>query len=187
MYYVLDGTIYQAPSLYSILEVRFLSCLRHLDKAFNTVNSRAKFDPVRGCYWEFQEELSEETGAVTGMVDRDSGKYKNQIHSIIEDLGSMRQFQNPHAEAAAHIAASAGTLAAQTAPALDQAAPQAGNKPARPIISTAPAIKPGAVKKKRTKSTDPDSSVPASPVSTTAPQPLPAAKKKKVEATKQKN
>lgn len=50
MYYVLDGDVYQAPSVHAILSSRILQSLHHLRKAFETMQN-ASVVSVQGKHW----------------------------------------------------------------------------------------------------------------------------------------
>lgn len=54
-YYIVAGTIYQAPDLCSVVNSRLLSAVNHLQAAFDEAKSYAKYHPTRGYWWDFQQ------------------------------------------------------------------------------------------------------------------------------------
>lgn len=50
-YYVLDGCIYQSPSLYSVLSHRILSSMAHLQSAIEYADSWLEFDVTKSRYF----------------------------------------------------------------------------------------------------------------------------------------
>jgi mediator of RNA polymerase II transcription subunit 6 len=55
-YYILGGTVYQAPDLSAVINSRLLSTLYNLQAAFDECRSKATYDPKRGYRWTFQSE-----------------------------------------------------------------------------------------------------------------------------------
>lgn len=49
-YYVLDGCIYQSPSLYSVLSHRILSSMSYLQSAIEYADDWLEFDPTKSRY-----------------------------------------------------------------------------------------------------------------------------------------
>ncbi|KAJ1557298.1 hypothetical protein HK096_008052 [Nowakowskiella sp. JEL0078] len=54
-YYIIEGTIYQAPNLSSLLSNRILTSLHHLQQGFQAIRSQVHFHPSRGYSWEADE------------------------------------------------------------------------------------------------------------------------------------
>ena len=60
-YYVLQGTIYQAPDLHNLLNSRLAGTLFHLQEALDQTLEMSRYDPNKGHYWSFDTtEKSEE-------------------------------------------------------------------------------------------------------------------------------
>ena len=55
-YYILGGTVYQAPDLSAVINSRLVSALHNLQSAFDECRSKATYDPKRGYGWTFQSE-----------------------------------------------------------------------------------------------------------------------------------
>merc|ERR1712150_275385 len=54
-YYIVAGTIYQAPDLCSVVNSRLLSAVNHLQAAFDETKSYVKYHPNKGYRWDFQQ------------------------------------------------------------------------------------------------------------------------------------
>ncbi|KAI8321204.1 MED6-domain-containing protein [Martensiomyces pterosporus] len=52
IYYVVNGNIYEAPTLYSILSTRMLSSIKHVEDAFEIASKHAEFHPSIGYSWK---------------------------------------------------------------------------------------------------------------------------------------
>ena len=53
-YYIVAGTIYQAPDLCSVVNSRLLSAISHIQSAFEEARSYVKYHPAKGYRWDFQ-------------------------------------------------------------------------------------------------------------------------------------
>ncbi|XP_050427277.1 mediator of RNA polymerase II transcription subunit 6 [Adelges cooleyi] len=51
-YYIIAGTVYQAPDLMSFINSHMMSSAYHLETAFEELNSLARFHPSKGYSWE---------------------------------------------------------------------------------------------------------------------------------------
>eukprot|EP01128_Nolandella_sp_AFSM9_P012818 TRINITY_DN9654_c0_g1_i1.p1 TRINITY_DN9654_c0_g1~~TRINITY_DN9654_c0_g1_i1.p1 ORF type:complete len:235 (-),score=58.74 TRINITY_DN9654_c0_g1_i1:57-761(-) len=60
MYYIIDGTIYESPTLLATLEAKLDSCVYHLQEALNTVKNFVEFDSIEGYSWNSTLGKSEE-------------------------------------------------------------------------------------------------------------------------------
>ncbi|KAJ3183983.1 Mediator of RNA polymerase II transcription subunit 6 [Gaertneriomyces sp. JEL0708] len=56
-YYVIEGTVYQSPDLYTLLSNRIYTSLHHVESAFQEVQSQATYHPAMGNYWKADERL----------------------------------------------------------------------------------------------------------------------------------
>lgn len=56
LYYILDGTVYQAPNIRAILLSRLEKCSFHVNKAFNELEKGVEFGPSEGYAWDFSTE-----------------------------------------------------------------------------------------------------------------------------------
>ena len=56
VYYIIEGSIYQAPDVYSILGSRIETSLFHLDQAFNILIGMCTFQPSKGYGWKGEQE-----------------------------------------------------------------------------------------------------------------------------------
>ncbi|CAK8680349.1 unnamed protein product [Clavelina lepadiformis] len=55
-YYIIAGTVYQAPDVGSIVNSRLMTTLHHLESAFSEALSFSRYHPAKGYSWEFKEE-----------------------------------------------------------------------------------------------------------------------------------
>jgi len=54
-YYIVAGTIYQAPDLCSVVNSRLLSAVNHLQAAFDETKGYSRYHPTKGYWWDFQQ------------------------------------------------------------------------------------------------------------------------------------
>lgn len=59
-YYVVAGTVYQAPDLGSIINSRLMTTLHHLDNAFKETHANARYHPAKGYSWQFNDDKEQE-------------------------------------------------------------------------------------------------------------------------------
>jgi hypothetical protein len=55
IYYIVEGTIYQSPTLGHILSNRLLTSLYHINQAFDKAQASARFHPIQGYHWDTDE------------------------------------------------------------------------------------------------------------------------------------
>ncbi|CAH1967736.1 unnamed protein product [Acanthoscelides obtectus] len=55
-YYIIAGVVYQAPDLASVLNSRLLSCVHHIQGAFEETMSFARYHPSKGYSWDFKSQ-----------------------------------------------------------------------------------------------------------------------------------
>ncbi|CAH0387771.1 unnamed protein product [Bemisia tabaci] len=53
-YYIIAGTVYQAPDLASVVNSRILSSVHHLQSAFEEMSSYTKYHPSKGYTWDMK-------------------------------------------------------------------------------------------------------------------------------------
>ncbi|KAJ3258257.1 hypothetical protein HK103_003738 [Boothiomyces macroporosus] len=85
IYYVIEGTIYQAPSLSSVLTNRTMTSLFYLNKAFDVGTENSRFHPLQGYRW-----LSDEPE----LIDAANASDKNAKLSTVNDQRIAFEFQN---------------------------------------------------------------------------------------------
>ncbi len=54
-YYIVAGTVYQAPDLGSVLNSRLISTATHLQSAFDEARQYARYHPSKGYWWDFEK------------------------------------------------------------------------------------------------------------------------------------
>lgn len=77
-YYIVAGTIYQAPDLGSVVNSRLLSAVSHLQGAFEEARGYAKYHPTRGYWWDFQQSANVPFGAKKAPNPADEAAKKSQ-------------------------------------------------------------------------------------------------------------
>ena len=97
-YYVLDGCIYQSPSLYSVLSHRILSSMSYLQSAIEYVDDWLEFDPTKSRYniktkdqdsKTVNEDIDMEKESESGsnvLPDKDKMNFITQINSRFMSL-----------------------------------------------------------------------------------------------------
>ncbi|KAJ3154016.1 Mediator of RNA polymerase II transcription subunit 6 [Geranomyces variabilis] len=70
-YYIIEGTIYQAPDCNSLVSNRVLNSLHHMQKAFADLQDEARYQPAIGHFWESDEKAFAKSAAA--LVADDSG------------------------------------------------------------------------------------------------------------------
>nr|CAH7757058.1 unnamed protein product [Callosobruchus chinensis] len=55
-YYIIAGVVYQAPDLASVLNSRLLSCVHHVQGAFEETMSFSRYHPSKGYSWDFKSQ-----------------------------------------------------------------------------------------------------------------------------------
>ncbi|CAB0002701.1 unnamed protein product [Nesidiocoris tenuis] len=53
-YYIIGGTVYQAPDLASVINSRILSVVHNLQSAFDETSSYSRYHPSKGYSWELK-------------------------------------------------------------------------------------------------------------------------------------
>lgn len=76
-YYILAGTVYQAPDLCSVISSRLLSAIHNLQLAFDECRTKATYDPKRGYGWTFQSEGKKKGG--TDMAKDDEHEQLQKV------------------------------------------------------------------------------------------------------------
>ncbi|KAI8919929.1 MED6 mediator sub complex component-domain-containing protein [Powellomyces hirtus] len=56
-YYVIEGTIYQAPDLHTLTSNRILNSLSHVQKTLTATLSGSRYHPAIGSFWESDEKF----------------------------------------------------------------------------------------------------------------------------------
>uniref|UniRef100_M4C4K5 Mediator of RNA polymerase II transcription subunit 6 n=1 Tax=Hyaloperonospora arabidopsidis (strain Emoy2) TaxID=559515 RepID=M4C4K5_HYAAE len=60
VYYVLDGTVYQAPNIHAMLTSRLKKCSYRINKAFHGLAAGVRFSPTEGYAWDFSSKDKKE-------------------------------------------------------------------------------------------------------------------------------
>ncbi|XP_055381700.1 mediator of RNA polymerase II transcription subunit 6 [Condylostylus longicornis] len=84
-YYIIAGVVYQAPDLGNVFNSRILSCVTHLQSAFEEASQYSRYHPNKGYTWDFSSNkaLSEKSKATT----------KKESNTTREEPGTLFQRQ----------------------------------------------------------------------------------------------
>lgn len=92
-YYILDGCIYQSPSLYSVLSHRILSSMSYLQSAMEYANEWLEFDPTKSRYNikssnidKIEENVNMEPVVDKLLPDKDKTDFITQINNRFMSL-----------------------------------------------------------------------------------------------------
>jgi len=98
LYYILDKTIYQAPTLHRVLQTRLAKATNYLQNAFDELSQAVRFTPSHGYTWSFEGEAhsswlkSSETRKYEAMQKRRDGQLERRAENeIMQVLISLQQ------------------------------------------------------------------------------------------------
>lgn len=135
-YYVLAGTVYQAPDLQSVVNSRLTTCAHHLISAFDETMAYMKYHPTKGYSWHFDSQRKEQEKR-KDLTHRDSGSsfQRRRVDMLLAHLS--KKF--PPVSQSSEGKAAADSKAADTKPAGDHKQPADSKRPA--VESLGPAVK----------------------------------------------
>lgn len=106
-YYIIAGTVYQAPDLASVFNSRMLSTVHHLQSAFEEASSYARYHPSKGYSWDFSsnkaiaENNKTDKSKETATKEEPSSLFQRQrVDMLLGDL--LRKFPLPIPQAYQH-------------------------------------------------------------------------------------
>ncbi|ETN80858.1 MED6 mediator sub complex component [Necator americanus] len=90
-YYIINGTVYQAPDVYTFVQSRLLGAVEPLKNAFDQVIQYSRYNVAKGYYWQFDkkpatkkdEEKSEEEKPLQA---RSTHFQKTRTHMLMQNL-----------------------------------------------------------------------------------------------------
>lgn len=93
-YYVIAGTVYQAPDVKSIINSRLTSSLHHIENAFSEALSVSRYHPSKGYWWQFSDETADTKEKKTPKKPEETGSIFQcaKVDRLLENL--TRQY--PH-------------------------------------------------------------------------------------------
>ncbi|KAJ1920702.1 Mediator of RNA polymerase II transcription subunit 6 [Mycoemilia scoparia] len=71
-YYVVNGRIYQAPTLYSILSSRLVTSIKHIEDAFDVASKHSTFHPYTGYQWKETAQERETNNQIMSESDKNT-------------------------------------------------------------------------------------------------------------------
>lgn len=99
-YYIIAGTVYQAPDLASVFNSRILTTVHHLQSAFEEASSYSRYHPSKGYSWDFSsnkalvEKNKTEKSKETPAKEEPSSLFQRQrVDMLLGDL--LRKFPLP--------------------------------------------------------------------------------------------
>ncbi|XP_052866875.1 mediator of RNA polymerase II transcription subunit 6 [Anopheles cruzii] len=99
-YYIIAGTVYQAPDLASVLNSRILSTVHHLQTSFDETSSYSRYHPSKGYTWDFSsnkaiaEKTKTQTKKEAPVKEEPSSIFQRQrVDMLLGDL--LRKFPLP--------------------------------------------------------------------------------------------
>lgn len=99
-YYIIAGTVYQAPDLASVFNSRILSTVHHLQSAFEEASSYSRYHPSKGYSWDFssnkaiaEKNKSEKTKEAPAKEEPSSLFQRQRVDMLLGDL--LRKFPLP--------------------------------------------------------------------------------------------
>uniref|UniRef100_A0A2M4ATS0 Mediator of RNA polymerase II transcription subunit 6 n=1 Tax=Anopheles triannulatus TaxID=58253 RepID=A0A2M4ATS0_9DIPT len=111
-YYIIAGTVYQAPDLASVFNSRILSTVHHLQTAFDEASSYSRYHPSKGYSWDFSankaiaEKTKTQTKKEAPVKEEPSSIFQRQrVDMLLGDL--LRKFPLPLPQTANNAAGGA--------------------------------------------------------------------------------
>lgn len=103
-YYIIAGTVYQAPDLASVFNSRLLSTVHQLQSAFEEASSYAKYHPSKGYTWDFSTNKASEcilrllrksavNDELISVADKTKTQNKKEAPPVKEEQSSIFQRQ----------------------------------------------------------------------------------------------
>uniref|UniRef100_A0A182NNX8 Mediator of RNA polymerase II transcription subunit 6 n=1 Tax=Anopheles dirus TaxID=7168 RepID=A0A182NNX8_9DIPT len=99
-YYIIAGTVYQAPDLANVFNSRILSTVHHLQTAFDEASSYSRYHPSKGYSWDFSsnkaiaEKTKTQTKKEAPVKEEPSSIFQRQrVDMLLGDL--LRKFPLP--------------------------------------------------------------------------------------------
>ncbi|KAL9698423.1 hypothetical protein quinque_001864 [Culex quinquefasciatus] len=106
-YYIIAGTVYQAPDLASVFNSRMLSTVHHLQSAFEESSSFARYHPSKGYSWDFssnkaiaENNKTDKSKEVAAKEEPSSLFQRQRVDMLLGDL--LRKFPLPIPQAYQH-------------------------------------------------------------------------------------
>lgn len=84
-YYIIAGVVYQAPDLGNVFNSRILSCVTHLQTAFEESSQYSRYHPNKGYTWDFSSNKA--------LSDKSKSTAKKDSANTREEPGTLFQRQ----------------------------------------------------------------------------------------------
>nr|CAH7750613.1 unnamed protein product [Callosobruchus chinensis] len=94
-YYIIAGVVYQAPDLASVLNSRLLSCVHHVQGAFEETMSFSRYHPSKGYSWDFKSQRANLDKAKKEEKPREEPSSLFQRQRVDMLLGELNPLPTP--------------------------------------------------------------------------------------------
>ncbi|KAL6742713.1 hypothetical protein Aduo_015835 [Ancylostoma duodenale] len=93
-YYVINGTVYQAPDVYTFVQSRLLGAVEPLKNAFDQVIQYSRYNVAKGYYWQFDKKPAtkkddEKSEEEKPLQARSTHFQKTRTHMLMQNLFEM--------------------------------------------------------------------------------------------------
>ncbi|XP_060601728.1 mediator of RNA polymerase II transcription subunit 6-like isoform X1 [Ruditapes philippinarum] len=86
-YYIIAGTVYQAPDLGSVLNCRLVNSVHNLQSAFEEAQSFSRYHPSKGYWWDFNQQDHSEKDEKKKKKDEPGSIFQRQRVDLL--LGEL--------------------------------------------------------------------------------------------------
>lgn len=93
-YYIINGTVYQAPDVYNFVQSRLLGAVEPLKNAFDHVIQYSRYNVAKGYYWQFEKKPTmkredEKSEEEKPLQARSTHFQKTRTHMLMQNLFEM--------------------------------------------------------------------------------------------------
>ena len=87
MYYIIGGTIYQAPSIFDVVNTRVTNVLNLVTTSYHEIKDKFNYSAINGSYvWNFNTNQNEEESKVQEIYTPFSSSIQNHVDKLIFKL-----------------------------------------------------------------------------------------------------
>ncbi|KAI8905143.1 MED6 mediator sub complex component-domain-containing protein [Gorgonomyces haynaldii] len=86
VYYIVNGTIYQAPDFKTLFHNRLMTSLHYMNKALDVIHKGHHFHPSQGYEWKDSTKEEKSAGAKSLQEQQATMDFLYQIDRIIDDI-----------------------------------------------------------------------------------------------------
>ncbi|XP_065565461.1 mediator of RNA polymerase II transcription subunit 6-like isoform X2 [Artemia franciscana] len=85
-YYIIAGTVFQAPDLGSVINSRILAAVNHLESSFSEAQSFSRYHPSKGYYWDFKDKAVEKDKVKKKSKSEEESRSNRQVQDRVDFL-----------------------------------------------------------------------------------------------------